>query len=210
MKVHQKPRLGYKEGPDHLLEVMNSFIHLVYLWGSAHAPGAVTGALAQPSPGGKSTDSLSGFQAPGALLALVSPMGARPSSGHGGTDPRGQDPGKSRAGAGEREWCVWVAVAPGRDHQGRGGCEDCSAPGEELVGCGCHLLFHVFPKVTGDGSGPSPPQPPTGTPPGPHLRAPSGLASLLPPPPSTLPTLTHWGLEITHLYLCHHFHIICL
>lgn len=31
-----------------------------------------------------------------------------------------------------------------------------------------------------------------------------------PTPLRYLPTVTHWGLEITCLYLCHHFHIICL
>lgn len=215
-KVHRKPRLGYKEGPGHLLEVTGSFVHLVSLQGSGHEPGAVTAALTQPSPDGKSPDSLSGFQAPGASRAPVPRMGPRPCPGHRGTDRRGQDPGQSRAGPGEREECVRVAVAQGGEGRvggsprSLGDMKTALPRGEELVGCGWHLLVHVSLKVTGDGSGPSPPQPPTGTVPGPHLQAPSGPAGLLFLPLHSLPTLTHWGLEITHLYLCHHFHIICL
>ena len=73
-----------------------------------------------------------------------------------------------------------------------------------------HLLFHITLKVTRDVRGPSPPLPPQELYLGPHLQAPSGRAASCPSPLSSLPTTTRWGLEITYLYLCHHFHIICL
>lgn len=132
--------------------------------------------------------------------------------------PQRTEPGKSRAGTGGREQRVWVAVARVRlgegwgDRQGAQGTEGCSALGRGWRAVVSHLPFHIT-LTEGDmrckwaitstpPTGTLPGPPPTGTiRPGKHPA---------PPPLSSLPTMTNQGLEITRLYLRHHFHIICL
>lgn len=174
----------------------------------------LSATFAQHSSHGRSSDPLSGFQAPGASPAPGLLKGPRP--GRGGADPGGQDPEKSSEGPGEREQSVGVAVAPGRLGEGWGitkllrGWEDRSALGEELVGCGCHLPASCLLEGDRRWEWATTFTAPTGTLPGPHLQAPSGPGSPLFLPLGYLNTSAHWGLEITHLYLCPHFHIICL
>ena len=108
-------------------------------------------------------------------------------------------------------------VAPGRLGEGWGitkelrVCEGCSVLGEGLAGCGRPPA--VSQHEEGDKrrewaiTSTTPPQELYL---GPHLQAPSGLGSLLLLPPQLSSDNAHWGLEITYLYLCHHFHIICL
>ena len=108
-------------------------------------------------------------------------------------------------------------VAPGRLGEGWGitkelrVCEGCSVLGEGLAGCGRP------PAVSQHEEGDKRREwaitsttPPLELYLGPHLQAPSGLGSLLLLPPQLSSDNAHWGLEIKYLYLCHHFHIICL
>lgn len=172
---------------------------------------------------GRAQVPLSGFQAPGASLAPVPLMGGRGVGaalvlGMEGQTPEGRTQASPQQVPGKGSSVCGVAVAPRKrgegwgDHQGAEGIRrllcsgggagglwlpppvSCLPEGDREMGVGHHL--HSPPQELSTWA------PPTGT-----IR-PGQPAP--PPTPCSLPTLTHWGLEITHLYLCHHFHIICL
>ena len=128
--------------------------------------------------------------------------------------PQRTEPGKSRAGTGGGEQRVWV---PSEVRGGLGGSPrsvgDCGllCSGEGLAGCGWPPAISHPPE--GDMrckwaiTSTTPHRNSTWAPTYRHHPAWEASCSS---PLSSLPTMANQGLEITRLYLRHHFHIICL
>lgn len=208
MRVDQKFRLGCQEALTTLQKLcIPSSSRYGDLLGSIHVPGTVTLVLTQYSPDGESPDFLSGFQGCSDWL-LCHCLGL------GGTAPREQDPEKSQVGTGES--CG--QQQPSEVRGGLGGItkeprryEGCSVLREGLACCGpppaishhpegdrrCKWAITFIPHHRNSTWAPT------------YGHHPAWAASCS-SPLSSLPTMTHWGPEITGLYLRHHFHIICL